>query len=107
MVVSMRPYPVEALPLVYATTSKFSRSHGRPIAHGVEGARALGLTDLDGTAPDFGDPTLIRQGEVAVYWGCGVTLQLAVTHSKIEGVVLAQAPGQMLVLDMLDEEVCV
>ncbi|ORY78487.1 hypothetical protein BCR35DRAFT_305129 [Leucosporidium creatinivorum] len=107
MVVSMRPYPLALLPLVRETTRPFVLAHGEPVAWGVEGARALGITDLDGTKPDFGDATEIREGEVAVYWGCGVTPQLSVMDSKIPGLVLSHAPGHMLVLDMLNKDVCV
>ena len=106
MVVSMRPYPAALLERVRAITRPFVRAHGEPVAWGVEGARALGLTDLDGTKPDFGDPSEIREGEVAVYWGCGVTPQLSVMDSKIPGLVLGHAPGHMLVLDMLNKDVC-
>lgn len=102
----MRPYPIALLPLVRKTTRPFVLAHGEPVAWGVEGARALGITDLDGTTPDFGDATEIREGEVAVYWGCGVTPQLSVMDSKIPGLVLSHAPGHMLVLDMVNKDVC-
>jgi uncharacterized protein YcsI (UPF0317 family) len=106
MVVSMRPYPLALLPLVRETTRPFVLAHGEPVAWGVDGARALGITDLDGTNPDFGDASEIREGEVAVYWGCGVTPQLSVMDSKIPGQVLSHAPGHMLVLDMVNKDVC-
>lgn len=106
MVVSMRPYPLTELERVRSITRPFHRAHGEPVAWGVEGARSLGLTDFDGTSPDFGDASEIREGEVAVYWGCGVTPQLSVMDSKIEGLVVGHAPGHMLVLDMKNEEVC-
>jgi uncharacterized protein YcsI (UPF0317 family) len=106
MVVSMRPYPLTSLPLVRSITRPFVLAHGEPVAWGREGAKALGLVDLDGTNPDFGDPSEIREGEMAVYWGCGVTPQLAVMDSKIPGIVLGHAPGQMLVLDMVNKDVC-
>ncbi|KAG7444304.1 DUF1445-domain-containing protein [Guyanagaster necrorhizus] len=89
MVVSTRPYPI----------SQISKVHNN-------GAKALGLTDFDGSNPDFGDPSEIREGEVAVYWGCNVTPQVAVMDSKIDGIVMGHEPGQMLVLDIVNQAVC-
>ncbi|PBK89763.1 DUF1445-domain-containing protein [Armillaria gallica] len=67
MVVSMRPYRLADL------------------EGGLDGAKVLGITDLDETNPDFGGPTEIQDGEVAVYFGCGVTPQLSVMDSGISG----------------------
>ncbi|GAA5887275.1 hypothetical protein JCM5296_004584 [Sporobolomyces johnsonii] len=106
MVVSMRPYPREALALVRSTTRPFTLAHGEPVAWGPEGAASLGIKDVDGTSPDFGDSSEIREGEIAVYWACGVTPQLAVMDSSLPEVVMGHSPGHMLVLDMKDEDVC-
>jgi len=106
MVVSMRPYPLSVLPRIQAITRPFLLSHGEPVAFGPAGALALGITDLDGTKPDFGDPSEIKEGEVAVYWGCGVTPQLSVMDSAIEGIVVGHRPGMMLLCDIEDEEMC-
>ncbi|GAA6008092.1 hypothetical protein JCM11491_001879 [Sporobolomyces phaffii] len=105
-VVSMRPYPRESLELVRATTRPFVLAHGEPVAWGPEGARSLGIEDVDGTRPDYGDPSEIRDGEIAVYWGCGVTPQLAVQDSKLPEIVMGHSPGHMLICDMRDEDVC-
>ncbi|GAA5954279.1 hypothetical protein JCM3765_005338 [Sporobolomyces pararoseus] len=105
-VVSMRPYPKEALERVRSITRPFVLAHGEPVAFGEEGARSLGIEDLDGTRPDYGDPSEIREGEIAVYWGCGVTPQLAIQDSKLSETVMSHSPGFMLVCDMRDEEVC-
>ncbi|GAA5846638.1 hypothetical protein JCM3766R1_005794 [Sporobolomyces carnicolor] len=105
-VVSMRPYPKECLEQVRSITRPFVLAHGEPIAWGVEGARSLGIRDPDGSSPDYGDPSEIREGEIAVYWGCGVTPQLAVQDSNLPELVLGHSPGHMLVCDMKDEEVC-
>ncbi|KAL7818211.1 hypothetical protein V8C44DRAFT_320522 [Trichoderma aethiopicum] len=43
--------------------------------------------------------------EVPVFWGCGVTPQEAVMRAGLEGVVMAHAPGHMLVLDARDEDI--
>lgn len=68
MVVSMRPYPQESLELVRSITRPYLLAHGEPIAWGEEGARSLGIEDLDGTRPDYGEASEIREGEIAVYW---------------------------------------
>ncbi|GAA6042416.1 hypothetical protein JCM8097_008442 [Rhodosporidiobolus ruineniae] len=107
MVVSMRPYPAHLVDLARSTTRPFVKAHGEPVAWGWEGMKALGIDDPTGEKPDFGDASEIREGEVPVYWACGVTPQLAVMDSKLPDLVLGHAPGHMLVLDMKDEEVCV
>ncbi|KAK0453994.1 uncharacterized protein EV420DRAFT_1696443 [Desarmillaria tabescens] len=107
MVVSMRPYRLADLERVRDITRPFVKTHGEPVAWGPEGAKSLGITDLDGTNPDFGDPTVIKDGEIAVYFGCGVTPQLSVMDSGIAGEVVGHTPGRMLMLDIKDEDVCV
>ena len=102
----MRPYPVDSVESVREITRPYIRAHGEPVAWGKEGALALGIDDLEGSHPDFGDPTEIRGGEIPVYWGCGVTPQQVVIDSKIDGVVVSHAPGHMLVLDSLVKDVC-
>jgi uncharacterized protein YcsI (UPF0317 family) len=106
MVVSMRPYSLSSLPKVQSLTRPFKLAHGEPVAYGEAGGSSLGLSDLKGAVPDFGDPSEIRDGEVAVYWGCGVTPQSVVMNSGLEGMVFGHAPGQMLVLDMTNDQVC-
>ncbi|OCF36242.1 hypothetical protein I316_02115 [Kwoniella heveanensis BCC8398] len=108
MVVSMRPYPASAIPQIIALTRPYSQTHGEPFAYGPEGAAALGITDKDGTKPDFGDASEIREGEVAVYWGCGVTPQNVVMGlgDKIDGIVMGHEPGQMLILDLKNADLC-
>ncbi|GJN93251.1 hypothetical protein Rhopal_006298-T1 [Rhodotorula paludigena] len=106
MVVSMRPYPPSAIERVRDLTRPFVRAHGEPVAWGAAGAAALGIDDLKGQRPDFGGVSAVHEGEVPVYWGCGVTPQLVVMDSKLPEVVMGHAPGHMLILDMRDEEVC-
>ncbi|BGP19679.1 hypothetical protein JCM10213_002694 [Rhodosporidiobolus nylandii] len=107
MVVSMRPYPAELVDQARSVTRPFVRAHGEPVAWGFEGMKALGIDDPTGQNPDFGGISEVREGEVPVYWACGVTPQSAVMDSKLPEVILGHAPGHMMVLDMRDEEVCV
>ncbi|KAM9913570.1 hypothetical protein OXX69_001469 [Metschnikowia pulcherrima] len=104
-VVSMRPYREADIPRVSGITSLFTKTHGAPIAYGYDAAERLGIADLE--KPDFGDQTIIHTDEVPVFWGCGVTAQLAALsiHDIIEGPIIGHAPGHMLVTDLRDEDV--
>lgn len=104
-VVSMRPYKKSDLAKVREITRKFRKTHGEPIYWGYGALKRLGISDL--SKPDFGETTRLNDDEVPVFWGCGVTAQVAaltVSH-KIEGLTFGHAPGHMLVLDIKDEEV--
>lgn len=104
MVVSMRPYQPKDVEKVRSITRPFTKTHGEPIAWGWEAVTELGIKDIH--HPDFGDPASFEEGEVPVFWGCGVTPQVAVmaAGNKIPGLVMAHKPGHMLVLDMTEEE---
>ena len=60
---------------------------------------ALGIADLD--APDYGDAVEIRDGEVPVFWACGVTPQAVAAASRPE-LMITHAPGHMFVTDVAD-----
>jgi uncharacterized protein YcsI (UPF0317 family) len=80
-------------------TARYPAVHGAPV-HVVDPA-ALGLTDLD--RPDFGDPVDIRDGEVPVFWACGVTPQAAVMASR-PPLAICHAPGHMAITDARDTD---
>ncbi|RAH49283.1 DUF1445 domain protein, partial [Aspergillus brunneoviolaceus CBS 621.78] len=103
-VVSMRPYPAHEVERVRALTRPFLATHGEPVDWGWEALSRLGIGDLQ--APDFGEPVPLEEGEVPVFWACGVTPQLAVEAAgeKIEGLVFAHEPGHMLVTDWREED---
>jgi uncharacterized protein YcsI (UPF0317 family) len=42
----------------------------------------LGLGILDLQRPDFGEAVDLREGEIPVFWACGVTPQSIVMSSK-------------------------
>lgn len=104
-VVSMRPYRPEQIEAVRNLTRPFVDTHGEPVAWGAEGAAKLGITDI--MKPDFGDAPDFQEGEIPCFWGCGVTPQLAVMDSKIPGRVISHKPGSMLVMDLMDADVCI
>lgn len=105
VVVSMRSYTPEQVPLVRAITRRFGRQHGEPVAWGWDGARSLGVEEKvrEGKV-DFGDWVEVGEGKVPVFWGCGVTPQVAVVESGVSGVVLSHYPGCMFVSDVLAED---
>jgi len=99
MVVSMRPMvPAQA---VRATRicSRFPRAHGAPVHFGDP--TAIGIRDI--TRPDFGDAVKIRDGEVPVFWACGVTPQAALMAAK-PPLALTHKPGHMFLTDLRDVE---
>lgn len=95
MVVSMRPLPAHQISEAVRITSRYPGVHGAPVHIGDPDA--LGIADLD--SPDFGDPVVIPEGWIPVFWACGVTPQAAVMHSKPE-LAISHAPGHMLVTDL-------
>ena len=68
--------------------------HGGPVH--VGDPAALGIADL--SAPDFGDPVRIAEGEVPVFWACGVTPQAVVVEAK-PSLAIFHAPGHMFITD--------
>jgi uncharacterized protein YcsI (UPF0317 family) len=99
LVVSMRPMtPGQAVRAVQVC-SRFPRVHGAPIHFGDPAA--LGIADL--SKPDFGDAVEIHEGEVPVFWACGVTPQAVAMESK-PPLVITHKPGHMFVSDLHDTE---
>jgi uncharacterized protein YcsI (UPF0317 family) len=96
MVVSMRPYPPDRIERVRETTRPCRIGHGEPVAWGDP--RALGIEDV--MRPDYGDPPVVRPGEVPVFWGCGVTPQSAIVASGVP-YAITHEPGHMFVTDLV------
>jgi len=100
MVVSMRPMSPEQAIRASAITARFPHTHGMPVH--VGDPSGIGISDL--TQPDWGEPSEIREGEVPVFWACGVTPQNAIQHASIP-LVITHTPGSMLITDV-PSEVC-
>jgi uncharacterized protein YcsI (UPF0317 family) len=98
LVVSMRPIPPELVPQAVHVTARFPAAHGGPVQIGDPSA--LGVQDL--ARPDFGDPVTIRDGEVPLFWACGVTPQAVAMQAK-PPFMITHAPGHMFVTDLRDE----
>jgi uncharacterized protein YcsI (UPF0317 family) len=101
-VVSMRPVPADKVVRAVQVTSRFPAVHGAPIHIGDPAA--IGIRDI--AHPDLGDPVEIRQGEVPVFWACGVTPQAVAMASK-PPLMLTHAPGHMFITDRRDAEFAV
>lgn len=104
-IVSMRPYKLKDLEMVRSITRQYRKTHGEPIDWGFDAVQRLGIASLE--KPEFGEATEIGEDEIPVFWGCGVTAQVAamsVAH-EIDGLVIGHVPGHMLVLDIKDEEI--
>jgi uncharacterized protein YcsI (UPF0317 family) len=99
LVVSMRPVPPGLVATAVRVTSRYPSVHGAPVH--VGDPLALGITDL--ASPDFGDPVEVREGEVPVFWACGVTPQAAVMASRPD-FAIGHAPGHMAVTDARDSD---
>jgi uncharacterized protein YcsI (UPF0317 family) len=94
MVVSMRPFtPADAIRAVQIT-SRFPAVHGAPVHLGLP--ESIGIGDID--RPDWGDPAEFRDGELPVFWGCGVTPQVAVEAAR-PSICITHKPGSMLITD--------
>lgn len=94
MVMSMRPIPHHQVVEAVQISGAIPQVHGAPIHIGDPSA--IGIRDID--HPEFGDPVDIHEGEVPVFWACGVTPQSIVMNVKPE-FAITHAPGCMLITD--------
>jgi uncharacterized protein YcsI (UPF0317 family) len=97
LVVSMRPIHESRIAEVRAICKRYPLAHGEPIHVGEP--HALGITDL--RRPDYGDAVTLREGELPVFWACGVTPQAVALQAKPE-ILLTHAPGHMFLTDCHD-----
>ena len=95
MVVSMRPFLAADAIRAIQICSRFPNVHGAPVHLGDPSL--IGITDL--SRPDFGDPVTIKEGELPLFWGCGVTPQVALEQAK-PPLCITHSPGCMLVTDL-------
>jgi uncharacterized protein YcsI (UPF0317 family) len=99
MVVSMRPMsPADAIRAV-EITSQLPQVHGAPVHFGDPSV--IGISDV--AEPDYGDSVPIREGEIPVFWACGVTPQVALMQAR-PPIAITHSPGYMLITDIRDED---
>ncbi len=99
LVVSMRPMPAGKVELAHEVSGRFGGAHGAPVHAGDP--RQIGIADLD--KPEFGDAVELKEGEVPVFWACGVTPQAAVMDAR-PPLCITHAPGHMFITDLTSEE---
>ncbi|MGN1419517.1 MAG: putative hydro-lyase [Acutalibacteraceae bacterium] len=95
LVVSMRPMPADKVIRAVSVTASMPRVHGAPIHIG--NPAEIGIKDIN--KPDFGDSVTIKDGEIPVFWCCGVTPQSAVMSAK-PPIAISHAPGHMFITDV-------
>ncbi len=95
MVVSMRPIPYDKIVKAVTVTARVPKVHGAPIHIGSP--ELIGIKDIN--KPDFGDASTIKEGEIPVFWCCGVTPQSVIMNSKPD-FCITHAPGHMLITDI-------
>ena len=97
MVVSMRPIEEGHVAEAARITAEVSQVHGSPVHTGAP--EAIGIADI--RKPDFGDPVPIEDGEVPVFWACGVTPQAVALETRPR-LMITHSPGHMFVTDRLE-----
>jgi uncharacterized protein YcsI (UPF0317 family) len=95
LVVSMRPIPADRVAEAVRASGRYPSVHGAPVQIGSP--ETLGIADL--AAPDWGDFLPLAEGEVPVFWACGVTPQ-AVAMAARPPLMIAHAPGHMFITDI-------
>ncbi len=99
MVVSMRPVPRDQVDLAVEVTAAYPHAHGAPV-HIGDPAK-IGVRDIN--QPDWGDPGRFADGDVPVFWACGVTPQ-NVLQKAAPPLCITHTPGRMLVTDLTDAQ---
>ncbi|ABR49124.1 protein of unknown function DUF1445 [Alkaliphilus metalliredigens QYMF] len=100
LVVSMRPIPAHLVDKAVEITAPFRKAHGAPVHIGDPAE--LGIKDINKV--DFGEPPNIKEGEIPVFWACGVTPQMALKNARPE-LVITHSPGYMFITSITDEEI--
>jgi uncharacterized protein YcsI (UPF0317 family) len=99
MVVSMRPYRPDEVPLAVAVSGRYPTMHGAPVH--VGDPASLGIRNLE--EPEFGESIELAEDQIPVFWGCGVTPQ-AVAMKARPPLMITHSPGHMFITDRLDGE---
>ena len=92
LVVSMRPIPGARVAEAVTITAAHPEVHGAPVHVGAP--EALGITDL--ARPDWGEPVTLHEGDVPVFWACGVTPQQVAMQAR-PPLMITHATGHMFV----------
>lgn len=99
LVVSMRPIPEKDLVRSIQVTSRFPSVHGAPVH--VGNPKSIGVKNIH--QPDFGESVTINEGEIPVFWACGVTPQSIAMYTRPE-LMITHEPGHMFITDIRYEK---
>ena len=99
LVVSMRPIPSNKVAQAVEITRRYPTMHGEPIHIGDP--KAIGITNL--SCPEYGDAVNVNDGEVPVFWACGVTPQAVAINSK-PSTMITHSPGHMFITDLKNDK---
>jgi uncharacterized protein YcsI (UPF0317 family) len=99
LIVTMRPISHEKVTRAVQITSRYPFVHGSPVHIGSP--EIIGIKDLQ--RPDFGEAVKIKEGEIPIFWACGVTPQAALLHAKPD-ICITHVPGHMFISDILNED---
>lgn len=102
MVVSMRPFVAADAIRAIQICTRFPSVHGAPVHLGEPSA--IGIGDL--SRPDFGDAVTVKNGEMPVFWACGVTPQVALENARLP-FAITHSPGCMLVTDLRNSQLAI
>ena len=102
MVVSMRPFKAADAIRAVQICTRFPSVHGAPVHLGDPGL--IGINDL--ALPDYGDAVSMNDGELPVFWACGVTPQVALEAAR-PPFAITHSPGCMLVTDLRNSQLAV
>ncbi|HZR02185.1 MAG TPA: putative hydro-lyase [Burkholderiales bacterium] len=102
MVVTMRPFkPAEAIRAIQIT-SRFPMVHGAPVHIGLP--HLIGIEDMEAQCVTNFIP--YGEDEIPLFWGCGVTPQLAIEHAR-PPICITHTPAHMLITDRLNASLAV
>jgi uncharacterized protein YcsI (UPF0317 family) len=99
LVVSMRPIPGSLVAAAVEISAQMPHAHGAPVHIGEPAG--LGIRNLD--EPDYGDPIRLRDGDVPVFWACGVTPQAVAVATRVP-FAITHSPGRMFVTDRKNDD---
>jgi uncharacterized protein YcsI (UPF0317 family) len=94
MVVSMRPIATHRVEDAVAITGRYPDVHGAPVHIGTPAE--IGIADI--TRPDYGEYVEIHEGEIPVFWACGVTPQQVIQQARLP-LAVSHVPGYMFISD--------